>query len=96
MIYTIGHKENYLKAISDSPTGTILKLGRCDANENFPQGYCGGYAFKTMEEAQKRIDEAHSNEGFIIFGLQSSWDNTVPSNIGWWNNLIDDSEIIVL
>lgn len=96
MIYTIGHKENYLKAIADSPDGKIHKVGKCEPCERFPQGYEGGYAFLSIEDAQKRINEAYPERGFAVFGLLASWEDTEPNPNGWWHNLLKDSEIIVL
>ena len=96
MIYTIGHEKNYLKGIADSPDGKINKIGKREPCEGFPQGYVGGYAFASVEDARRRINEAYPECGFAVFGLQTTWDNTVSSADGWWHNLIEDSEIIVL
>lgn len=96
MIYTIGHKENYLKSIAAN--GSIQKLGRRNPGDDdrFPEGYEGGYAFQSTEDAQRRIDEAYPERGFEVFGLLTNWDNTEPSKNGWWNNLITDVEIVIL
>jgi len=97
VIYTIGHVENYLKAIADSPDGAIKKLGRCEPGERFPDGYTGGYAFKTVEDAQRRIDEAYPDRGFGVFGLDAEWEmDTTQNTNGWWHNLVNSSGIIVL
>lgn len=96
MIYTIGHKRNYLKAIDDSPDGKIIKIGKRQPCIDYPQGYEGGYAFRSIEDAKKRIDEAYSRSGFDVFGLMTTWENTEPSKDGWWNNLIDDAGIVSL
>lgn len=94
MIYTIGHRDNYLKAIAK--TGTIWKLGKHEPGEDYPDGYPGGYAFQSIEDAQRRIDEAYPEHGFAIFGLSATWEDTEPSKDGWWNNLLTDAEIVVL
>lgn len=88
MIYTIGHEGNYLANIEKY--GTIHKLGKTD-------DYSGGYAFKTREDARRRIDEKYPNRGFAVFGLKADWNlDTVPSDDGWWRNLIRDAEIVVM
>lgn len=97
MIYTIGHVENYLKAIANSPTGKIKKVGRCEPNDRFPNGYEGGYAFASREDAQKRIDEAHADKGFDVFGLDADWEKDTSSVVeGWWHALINSADVIVL
>lgn len=98
MIYTIGHKQSYIKAIADSPDGTIDKLGKQSPCERFPDGYPGGYAFQSIEDAQRRIDEEYPTNGFIIFGLKADWKNDTEQNQngGWWHNLLNDAEIVVL
>lgn len=88
MIYTIGHKDSYLAAIAEH--GVIEKSGR---SETYP----GGYAFRTAEDAQRRIDEAHVCEGLAVFGLEADWEtDTVQSAEGWWHDLLRDAVIVVL
>lgn len=89
MLYTIGHKESYLSAIAESDSGKILKTGKCP-------DYDGGYAFVSIEDAQKRIDEAYSSFGYAVFGLKTDIDNTEQSEEGWWRVLKNDSEIVIL
>lgn len=102
MIYTIGHAENYRPAIAKN--GIVHKVGR-DGKKGpwwfriwgVRSNYPGGYAFKTMKDAQRRIDEAYPTSGFAVFGLKADWEtDTVPSKKGWWHHLINDSEIILL
>jgi hypothetical protein len=88
-IYTIGHRANYLKAIAQSDTGTIKKLGKS-------KDYPGGYAFLTREDAERRIQEAYANRGFAVFGLKAHWEHDTEPSTGWWHNLLRDAEIIVL
>lgn len=87
MIYTIGSKQSYYKAREEFEK--VYKLGkRAD-------GYEGGYAFKTKEDAQSYIDAFYSNRDFIVFPVVADWENdTELSENGLYNNLINDSEII--
>jgi hypothetical protein len=86
MIYTIGHRESYLRGLQQ---GVLYKLGR-------RKDYPGGYAFKTKEDAQRRIDEVY-DDSYAVFGLDADWEeDTVPSEHGWWHALIVDRPIIVL
>ena len=95
MIYTIGHESSYLKAIADSPDNTIWKLGERLPCERFPDGYEGGCAFQSIEDAQRRIDEKYSTDGFVVFGIDADWEkDTEPNRAGeWWHNLLNDAEI---
>lgn len=95
MIFTIGHQENYLKAIARH--GAIYKVGRREPCDEFPNGYAGGYAFASIEDAQKRIGEAYEGRGMAVFGLLADWErDTVPSPDGWWHNLVIDALIVVV
>lgn len=98
MIYTIGHEPSYLKAIADSPDSTIQKIGKQMLCEQFPDGYEGGYAFRSVEDAQYRIDEQYSTDGFVVFGMKAIWETDTEKNQdgGWWHNLLNDAEIVVL
>jgi hypothetical protein len=95
MIYTIGKKENYLKSIANSPTGKIQKVGKTDDLNGRP--YEGGYAFQSREDAQRRIDEAYSDQGYAVFGLDADWErDTEPhQGDGWWHSLLINVDIIV-
>lgn len=100
MIYTIGHEESYLRAVDEGP---IVKNGKATIQEQkekweHPLGfdYPGGYAFRTYEDAKKRINEAYPNRGFCVFGLNADWETDTYSSGEWWNNLLNDVEIVVL
>lgn len=94
MIYTIGNEKNYMAAIAEN--GVIQKTGKGDLPDcpNYP----GGYAFKTAEDAQRRIDEAYPDRGFAVFGLDADWEADTYRNPegGWWNNLLIDADIVPL
>ena len=88
-IYTIGHAENYRAAIAHD--GKIQKLGRDHKNQKLgmdhkgshtPKNYPGGYAFKTFEDATRRIEEAQQDKGFAVFGLKADWEKDTVSSSG--------------
>lgn len=60
-LYTIGHRNNYLAAIQRD--STIHKSA-------------GGYAFRTVEEAQQAIDELRQPT-WAIWELDGEWDADV-------------------
>lgn len=93
MIYTIGNRENYLAAISDS--GKIQKVGRHTQTDGTL--YPGGYAFQTIEAAQQRIAEEGQVGKWSVFGLDAEWDSDTEQAVdGWWHNLLVDADIVVL
>ncbi len=81
MIYTIGYSANLQQAIAKD--GPVKQLD--------------GYAFKTLTDAFRMICEINHLDDFCIFGLDADWENdTTPSTDGWWHDLINDANIIVL
>lgn len=107
MIYTIGHEKSYLEAIANSPNGVLHKMGKrpngeqflnvYDRDKQFPNGYPGGYAFRSIADAKRRIEEKYSTSNYAVFGIDANWETDVePSPRGWWHNLLCDAEIIVL
>lgn len=93
MIYTIGNARSYLEAMRGGEI--VHKTGKRD-------NYAGGYAFKTVADAERRIAEYDSAGGdyhgvFSVFGLGADWErDTEPNEIGWWHNLLVDSPLILL
>lgn len=82
MIYTIGHKSSYQEAIEKY--GSITKLE-------------GGYAFKSVEDAQKRIQEHGKEELWVVWGLAASWESdTQQDGDNWWHILNKEVPIIDL
>lgn len=80
MIYTIGHRTNYLKAIAEH--GEILKAK-------------GGYAFKTIEDAMRRREEEGQVDVWAVWQVDADWElHTEPVPYGWWHLLTRDSAII--
>ncbi len=95
MIYTIGHAVSYQAAIAEN--GSIQKLGRDSNSSQKPKNYPGGYAFETRKDAIRRIEEAYPGRGYVVFGMKADWaKDTIPSHDGWWHNLINDSEIVLI
>lgn len=97
MIYTIGHKVNYLNAIEKH--GTIQKLGKKPPGDDpdYPNGYPGGYAFRTLEDARRGLVEEDKHGTWAIFGIDADWEqDTEPSNDGWYHHLIRDADIVPL
>lgn len=109
MIYTIGHRRKYEEGLRRSQeTGIPLKkIGeRFDHipwyDEEMtvwvrlpgPPNYPGGYAFRTVEDAQARIDEI-SNGEYAVFGLEAEWGvDTEQSTNGPWHRLLRDARIV--
>jgi len=100
MIYTVGNREGYLRLIFDM--GTILKIGKCAVEDfvgdkkEFPDGYPGGYALRTIKDGERLIKELNRPD-FAVFGLNADWErDTEPAGDGWWHYLLRDAEIIVL
>ena len=63
MIYTIGHKASYLKAIAEQ--GQVMKLGKKPSCDEFPGGYADGYAVKTRHDAQRLLKHIRHYDGWV-------------------------------
>lgn len=107
MIYTIGYKEGYDAAIAASPTRFIFKAGRASVEQQrefweedswLDKDYPGGYAFKTKEDAERRIAEAYQGQGFGVYRLMAIWEVDTGPDIdgGWWHNLLIDRPLCAL
>lgn len=98
MIYTCGHRQNYLDAIAQSKQGVIQKTGRrLPGDEHFTHGYDGGCAFQSIDDAQRYINEQGDPETWTVFGLDADWNaDTTPGADGWWHYLLHDADIVVL
>lgn len=100
MLYTIGHEESYRRGLACGP---LRKIGRRLPCDEFPDGYPGGYVFRTVEEAERRIAERYADAGYTVFGLLIDawkWDLAygvvARSEDGWWHHLLVDAEIVPL
>jgi|SRR5665213_3461961 len=95
--YTIGHTENYLKALKEN-NGDVKKVGKT-------AGYPGGWIWRTIEEAKSfiaspdflKVDwgdgKVRNPERFSVFKvrLENGWDDvsSMPGEDGVYNLLID-------
>lgn len=103
MIYTIGHRDYYSARIRESQEIGVpfRKLGEqwdaypCDDGMvHVHLRYPGGYAFRTVEDAQARIDEAFDIR-YAVFGLEAEWGvDTEQSRNGPWHRLLRDARIV--
>ncbi len=86
MLYTIGIRKGYLQAFGKPP---VTKIGR-------QPDYPGGYAFKTIEDAERERTRIRRPD-FEIFGLLAEWGkDTTPSDGGLWHNLLVDREVVMI
>lgn len=80
MIYTIGSKKSYDQALQG--TEPVLKTGRREPCDEFPEGYEGGIVFPSRELAQAFIDNGCMDRRlpdrpgvtWEVYGLLTSWD----------------------
>jgi len=87
MIYTVGHKENYLKYYKEH--GQVTKRGKDET-------YNGGIAFLTEEDAYRWIREKHFENKFAVFEMDADWDiDTIAGDEPWWHYLLNDASIII-
>lgn len=100
MLYTVGHRANYLQAIEDSKEGFIEKLGRLQPGEcgQFPDGYAGGCVAQTIEDARRIIQECFADRAaeFAVFGIDAQWGVDTAQGEHWWHDLLISKRIIVL
>ncbi len=89
MIFTIGSKKSYQIAIDKN--GILFKVGK-------QKDYVGGYAFRTFEDAQLRIENVYKDTDFIVWGIKADWNNDTYANPdgGNWHHLLIDAEIVSL
>lgn len=81
MIFTIGNRENYLKAIEEN--GTIDKAS-------------GGCAFNSVHDALFAIQESGNLDTWAVWVVDAEWgkDTQPDPNGGWWHVLIRDARIM--
>ena len=87
MIYTIGHTESYMRSHKRSKYlgKPFYKIGRTEY-------YPGGSVWKTKGEAKQHCDASRS-----VFGVIADWEeDTAPSIIGDWHDLLVNADIVVL
>jgi len=89
MIYTIGHRESYLKYFKELVSSGCppMKKGRTNM-------YSGGSVWQTHEEA---LSHADPRGEYSVFGVMADWEkDTVPSELGDWHDLLYDRELVCL
>lgn len=91
MIYTVGNRINYEKAIQEY--GKIYKKGKS-------VNYGGGIVFETKSDAERYLledDQLDVRDAWCVWGVDAVWNiDTEPATDGWWHYLMYDSYIIVL
>ena len=86
-VFTVGHARNYDKNLAKHGKD-FKKLGRGG-------DYPGGFACRTIEDAERLIDEQGGRGKWAVYELEADWDkDTVPSCAGWWHSLINDARIL--
>lgn len=87
MIYTIGHREIYLKLFGGEKQPH--KRGRYE-------GYQGGSVFRTEAEADIYLEERglHSHD---VFGIEADWDTDTEPHPGQpFHDLLTDAPLVRL
>lgn len=95
MIYTLGHTKSYLQYYCEclKNNSKFLKLGKQEIDGKL---YPGGYAFKNLEEALQFLKDNKMTE-YSVFGLKADWSKDTENNeSNVYNNLLYDSELIIL
>ena len=84
LIYTIGHTGIYLRAIAKAALDDEL-IYKCE----------GGYAFQTVEDANRRIVETGHTDDWSVWEMDAHWETDVkPAPDGWWHLLTCNADII--
>lgn len=79
MIYTIGHRPSYTKALEDeNPT----KLGPIEKPDFQEEPYPGGVAFTTPEAARKCIETYHKDKDYSVYALDGEEEDIYESSPG--------------
>lgn len=64
MIFTVGHEENYRKAIAQY--GVIQKMGETIE-------YQGGIVFETYEDAERHLKALGHQDDWCVWGVDADW-----------------------
>ena len=90
-VFTVGHEDTYDDGMRNR-YGFVKRGTWCSADGDL---YPGGFACRTIEDAQRLIDERGHGRGWAVYELRADWESdTVPSTNGWWHALIKDSEVM--
>jgi hypothetical protein len=101
-VYTIGRTSSYDEAVADAQDH--MKLGKRGPSQEFPEGYDGGWVWKTPAEANTfRVDHLREFEPewdpttFSVYKLElpTSWEVDVyKSGSSVYSSLLNDSKIV--
>lgn len=86
MIYTIGHRESYRKALSENYP--VNKTGRKET-------YSGGCVWKTPEEARAYL-QSLGLPNYAVYEIDANWNIDVGENREGdpWHDLLRDARIV--
>ncbi len=94
-IYTVGNREVYLSTIKNATNGRMFKLGKDSPLAE--AGYPGGWAFLSIEDAQRMITEEGEEDSWDVFGLQTTRANLYKVvETDWWYHIIEDCDVLLM
>ena len=99
-VFTAGHASVYDEALSRYPS--LCKIGRREPSDAFPQGYVGGWVFRTREDAVAFAEAVHPEVPFRLaaYGLilPTSWEEDVSPEPGpdGVHHLLHDARVVAL
>lgn len=101
MIYTIGSKYSYDRAIAE---GDNVKMGRQPPSEEEPNGYPGGIVFPSRESAQAFIDNGNMDRllprpgvtTWEVYGLLTTWESGTYVTESGERALLHDTTFVAL
>jgi hypothetical protein len=86
-VFTVGHEESYDQG--------LLTHGRKFMKQGLRGDYPGGFAVKSIRDAQRLITEMNKRGVWAIYSLEADWEkDTVPSLHGWWHALVHTRRIV--
>jgi hypothetical protein len=85
LVYTIGHTENYNKALLEN--AVVNKLGKTD-------DYEGGIIFREYEQAEQYIQEQDYQDLYSVYGVYISSEKDVKWNKDGTGDLLVTSRIV--
>lgn len=91
MLFTVGYAESYEKNFSE--IGVVNKLGKGLDHQGRPYG--GGCVFESRDAAQRYL-QSHNLEGYNVYGLDTTLDNTEQLEGEPFRRLLVSSRILRL
>jgi hypothetical protein len=101
--YTIGRTSSYDQALAEAtPEKPIKKTGNHEVSAEWPDGYEGGWVWKTIEQANifrcidlQKYEPTWKSEDFSIYELEiSDWDQDTYAHSSGYNCLLNDTQIL--